>query len=567
MTVGSSGQCVEICGKSLNFGLLECDNGAAAGCTDCTIATGYACTGGSPTTPDVCTTDYPEYDSITATDTNNLFVYFDREMVAAAALTTSSFTISIVDKSNTAVTDFTWTVPTAYYTAYQAAESARYIYIELDINKELEAGATVTVLYGGGGSLVDTNGAELRTSATISGTLNANFKDASSIEKSIALSIGLISTLAISIAILVPIVLGFKNGSREGMVMSVFGIQAIYYTGLIDVTHSAIFSGFIQHLKVFTLESDMIPNFLTMMMKQSDRTSTLLTYDDLGYYKLANTIEFDSLKLLILFIFGVIWAVVELLPLCIKNKLKKKKLARINDFLVYKFFICMFIIMFCPFGYSAFAEVENIERTSPYKIVSVSATFLFIMTIFLFLVAISKVIQYTPIKTDELPKGRFNMFQAGIKNKKRSLYFYPWVMSKMILVMILTVILSTNNVTLGILLLVVNSLSSALIGYMMPFEKTAMDCKGSCNLTYSLVLVLEILLTAYFSILVQFNDEKPNQMMIFGYLQICLVLIFCIVAAILGVMSSYKIMIEQNSQAAKKTYIAVNLPFYLIILF
>ena len=60
MTVGSSGQCVEICGKSLNFGLLECDNGAAAGCTDCTIATGYACTGGSPTTPDVCTTDYPE---------------------------------------------------------------------------------------------------------------------------------------------------------------------------------------------------------------------------------------------------------------------------------------------------------------------------------------------------------------------------------------------------------------------------------------------------------------------------------------------------------------------------
>ena len=115
-------------------------------------------------------------------------------------------------------------------------------------------------------------------------------------------------------------------------------------------------------------------------------------------------------------------------------------------------FICIFFLMFCALGYTAFAEVENIERTSPYKIVSVSTTFLFIMVLFLFVISIVKTVQTTPIQTDDLSKSRFNMLQAGMKPKKRSLLFYPILMAKMILIMILTVILNDDYKTLGILL-------------------------------------------------------------------------------------------------------------------
>lgn len=87
-------------------------------------------------------------------------------------------------------------------------------------------------------------------------------------------------------------VLGFKSGSREGMILSIFGIQAMYFSGLLDVNFAPIYPAFIQHLRVFTIELELVPNFLTKMMGQTTHTSDLLTYDSYNFYKIANIVEF-----------------------------------------------------------------------------------------------------------------------------------------------------------------------------------------------------------------------------------------------------------------------------------
>lgn len=77
-------------------------------------------------------------------------MYFDREMTAVSSILTSTFNIQIVDSENKDITNFGWTVPSDYYSEYVSSESARYIYISLDIKETLSGGdnaATVTVTY------------------------------------------------------------------------------------------------------------------------------------------------------------------------------------------------------------------------------------------------------------------------------------------------------------------------------------------------------------------------------------------------------------------------------------
>lgn len=155
----------------------------------------YSCSGGTTTTPDVCDYVTPTYSNVYVTDENNLYVYFDREMEALASITASTFTITITESSGTAVTDFTWSVPSDYYTAYLAMDSARFIYIELDIGVELNAGATVSILYTGGTVFADVNSAELTTTDTATGKLKANFLPLKSSDKSIAQLFGILTIL------------------------------------------------------------------------------------------------------------------------------------------------------------------------------------------------------------------------------------------------------------------------------------------------------------------------------------------------------------------------------------
>ena len=233
-------------------------------------------------------------------------------MRAVSNITSSTFTITITKSGGGSFTNFAWSVPSTYYSQYGASESARYIYIELTIGEELEADATISLTYAGSGVFWDTNNVDLSTTDSATGKLKANFEEITSLDKIVVQIFGSLTSILISIAIFVPMILGFKNGSREGMVLSIFGIQAMFYTSLINVSHNANFLGFMQFLRVFSLELDILPNFLTKMMSQSSRTSDLLTYDDLNFYKISNMIQFASLKLFILFIFGLICAIISL---------------------------------------------------------------------------------------------------------------------------------------------------------------------------------------------------------------------------------------------------------------
>lgn len=180
----------------------------------------------------------------------------------------------------------------------------------------------------------------------------------------------------------IPLVLGLKGGSIEGMVLTALGIQAIYFTSLITFNFPPIMNGFMQFLRISRLELDSIPNiFLEYIMNEGSRTELLIRTNDMNFFKIANMIEFNSLKLILLFLFNFIFfSFLISLLICKKRRLKiKKKL----EFLVYKGFLVIFFIMFAPFGFSCFGEVENIGKTSPYKIVSSTSTFLFIFIVHL----------------------------------------------------------------------------------------------------------------------------------------------------------------------------------------
>ena len=106
---------------------------------------------------------------------------------------------------------------------------------------------------------------------------------------------------------MVPLVLGFKNGSREGMVITILGIQLFYFTSLMDVKYAPNFTGFMQYLRLSTFELDSVPNiYKDVFINQGGNTEQLLRTDEKNFYIIGNMIEFNWMKLLFLFIFNII---------------------------------------------------------------------------------------------------------------------------------------------------------------------------------------------------------------------------------------------------------------------
>lgn len=111
MLLGSSGECVEVCGDGLNFGLVQCDDGnliSGDGCSAmCEIEIDFDCTGGSPTGADVCT--YVELDivSMDVTPNNNLILNFNRPAYISEKLFLhDDFEIRIARFDGTLVSNF-----------------------------------------------------------------------------------------------------------------------------------------------------------------------------------------------------------------------------------------------------------------------------------------------------------------------------------------------------------------------------------------------------------------------------------------------------------------------------
>mmetsp|Transcript_23438 Transcript_23438/g.26862 ORF Transcript_23438/g.26862 Transcript_23438/m.26862 type:complete len:233 (-) Transcript_23438:670-1368(-) len=230
-------------------------------------------------------------------------------MKAVSSILTTTFKIEITDSSGNAITDFGWEVPSTYYSEYSRGESARYIFIALKINQSLNGGSTaatvkVTYSYSSGSPVFkDLNNAALMDGTSVSGSLKFQFNALSSTEESVITAFGIIATLAVFI--MIPLAIGFKGGSREGFVIVILGLQLIYYLSLVDAKYAPNLSGFTQFLRFLTFEFDIMPNFFkALFIKQGTRTEYLIRGDDTNFYKIANSLEFNSSKLIFLFFFN-----------------------------------------------------------------------------------------------------------------------------------------------------------------------------------------------------------------------------------------------------------------------
>ena len=125
---------------------------------------------------------------------------------------------------------------------------------------------------------------------------------------------------------LIPLILGFKGGSREGMIIIALGLQLVYFSSLINYKFSSEFMGFMQFLRFTSLEFDSMPNAIKILMNQGSRTEELIRNNDSNFYDIATTLEMNPFKLLILFIFNMLWLIFSLIPFWIKNKNRKNKI-------------------------------------------------------------------------------------------------------------------------------------------------------------------------------------------------------------------------------------------------
>lgn len=110
MIVGSSGECVEVCGDGKNFGLLDCDDGNTVngdGCSSsCEIEADWMCYGGSSTSADQCETSQLFIRSLESTPENNILLHFSKPAYIIDELSTDDLEIIIEKYDGTLITDF-----------------------------------------------------------------------------------------------------------------------------------------------------------------------------------------------------------------------------------------------------------------------------------------------------------------------------------------------------------------------------------------------------------------------------------------------------------------------------
>ena len=319
----------------------------------------------------------------------------------------------------------------------------------------------------------------------------------------------------------------------------------MYFTSLINYKFSSEFSGFMQFLRFTSLEFDSMPNVIKLIMNQGSRTETLIRNNDSNFYDIATMIEMNPFKLYALFWFNIFWLIFSLIPFWIKNKSKKNKINRINEVLFFNLSIIIFMLVFWPFGFSSIAEVENIGRTSPYKIVSVISTFIFIMLMIIFIITLIKTVATTPILTDIKVQKRFNMLHIGMKRKKLSITFYPILFTKQILWIIFTVALKSSLSGWGIILFLMSLITVWAMIYLKPFELK----QGNILIIFS-----ELLQAIYYFLFVFCNSNSVMTMTAIGWIQIILILIFIFTTVILSSLTSFKNAVQKNFMEQSAEY-------------
>lgn len=171
----------------------------------------------------------------------------------------------------------------------------------------------------------------------------------------------------------------------------------------------------------------------------------------------------------------------------------------------------------------------------------------------MFVVSLIRIICSTDILNDRRVQKRFNMLQIGMMRHKRSLMFYPIIFSKMILVMIITVLLHDDEVALGALLMIVSLLTLGVIFYINSFQKSSDPLAKGRN---KLILIgSELILFVYFAMFCGLNTDTPAMMTNFGWIHIILTVVFSLFCLVIGVRTSYKNYFLSNFQNKEEIYL------------
>ena len=137
MYYGTSGECVEICGNGVNYGMKECDDGnteSGDGCSSvCTIESGWTCYGSSYTTKDTCYKVLTQISSVSVTSDNNLILEFTNDIMILGELTEDDFQVVIYEFNNGRslninFTKIQWSIPDSIY----AMMPSRILYMQLN---------------------------------------------------------------------------------------------------------------------------------------------------------------------------------------------------------------------------------------------------------------------------------------------------------------------------------------------------------------------------------------------------------------------------------------------------
>ena len=142
-----------------------------------------------------------------------------------------------------------------------------------------------------------------------------------------------------------------------------------------------------------------------------------------------------NLKIYIWFIYTLTFLVF----FCFRKKINIKIRERIMNAFLFSSTISLFMCCLMPFGFASFIEIQNIRKTLPFKLVSVSASFFVLATLifFLYSVTLISIKGMHHFHNEKFLKQYLSVLKP-LKNKPICLLYYPLYCWKRFAMIIIT---------------------------------------------------------------------------------------------------------------------------------
>ncbi|CDW88903.1 UNKNOWN [Stylonychia lemnae] len=499
MIIGSSGQCVEICGDGKNFGLFDCDDGNNSdgdGCSgSCEIETDWTCSGGSKTTADTCKLSQINIESLQSTENNNIILILSKPAFIIDDLTEEDIEIQIQKYDGTYVSNFE-----ALFQKIQEMPTQK-IFVQLKINEFLqgkEKSSKVRMIYKKSGKIFDTRLNELSTYSDAFTYIGKNFPEMDQTEKDAIKSMGIINNLAIIIIIGMTSFLSVKyNSSNQPAFLIFFGMQEMLYTLLYSFDYPLDMKFYWKYFTWLQLE------FPNMIQNNLNADSFIVN---------------NNLKILIWFTYTLLFLIFS----CIKRKISHKKSEQVMNQFLFSSTISFFMCCLMPFGQASFIEIQNIKKTLPFKLASVSSAFFVLATIFFFLYSITLIsVKAGSHYHNERFLKKYLSILKPFKAKQICLLYYPLYCWKRFIQIIITALFIDDPVLQALAVALLQAMFLIYVFSARPFQSTY-------NNVLSLISQLFPFLISIYSISFDGSTNDPEKAFNFGWGAILMVSVYCL---------------------------------------